>query len=89
MVFNVRTNFSILNKGRTARLACTPRILVGASLKAGVTSLMRRIPGACNWRLIVFAGGYTVNDREGLPQIPTFLLMMTKMVATGPSQDSS
>ena len=24
-----------------------------------------------------------MNDREGLPQIPTFLLMMTKMVATG------
>ena len=86
MVLKVRTNFSILNEGGTARLVCTPRILVRASLKARVTSLMRRILEACSWRLTVFAGGYAANDGEGLPQILTFLLMMIEMAVTGPGQ---
>ena len=83
MVLNVKTNFSILNEGGTVRLVCTPHILVRASVKAGVTSLMRRIPKVCSWRLTVFIGGYAVSDREGLPQILTLLLMMMEMIATG------
>ena len=67
------------------RLACTPRILAGASLEAGVTSLMRRIPKACSWRLTVFARGYATSDGEGLLQVLTLLLMTMEMVATGPS----
>ena len=63
---------------------CTPRILVGVSLKAGVTSLRRRTLEALSWRLIVFAGGYVASDGEGLPQFLTLLLMMMEMVATGP-----
>ena len=52
---------------RRDRDVSTPRVLVRANLEAGVTSLMRRIPEACSWRLIVFAGGYATSDREGLP----------------------
>ena len=48
------------------RVVCTPRILVGASLEAGVTSLMRRIPKACSWRLTVFVEGYVASNGEGL-----------------------
>ena len=47
-------------------LVCTPRVLVRANLEAGVTSLMRRIPEACSWRLIIFVGGYAISDGEGL-----------------------
>ena len=86
LVFNIRTNFLILNEGGTARLVCTPRILVGASLEVGVTSLMKRILEACSWRLTVFAGGYAASDREGLPQILTLLLMMIEMVVTSQGQ---
>ena len=86
MVFNVRTNFLILNEGGTVRLVCTPRILVGANLEVGVTSLMKRILEACSWRLTVFTGGYAASDGEGLPQILTLLLMMIKMVVTSPGQ---
>ena len=84
MVLNVRTNFLILNEGGTARLVCTPHILVGASLEAGVTSLTRRTLEALSWRLTVFARGYTASDEEGLLPILTLLLKMTEMVATGP-----
>ena len=66
------------------RLVCTPRILAGASLEAEVTSLTRRIPEACSWRLTVFVEGYAVSDEEGLPRILTLLLMTKEMVATGP-----
>ena len=65
------------------RLVCTPHILVGANLKAGVTSLTRRIPKACSWRLTVFARGYIASNEEELTRILTFLLMMREMVATG------
>ena len=67
------------------RLVCTPHILAGASLEVGVTSLMRRIPKTCSWRLTVFVGGYATSNEEGLPWILTLLLMMREMVATGTS----
>ena len=62
MVPNVKTSSSTLSEGGTVRLVYTLRILAGVNLKAGVTSLTRRIPGACSWRLIVFAGGYAAKD---------------------------
>ena len=65
-------------------LVCTPRILVGANLEAGVTSLMRRILEACSWRLTVFVKGYVASDEKGLPLILTLPLMMMRMIATGP-----
>ena len=83
MVPNVKISSSTLSEGGTTRLVCTPRILAGASLKAGVTSLMRRIPKACSWRLSVFAGGYAASDGEGLLQVLTLLLMTMEMVAIG------
>ena len=83
MVPNVRTSSSTLSEGGIAKLVCTPRILVGASLEAGVTSLTRRIPEACSWRLTVFVEGYAASDEEGLPRILTLLLMMREMVAIG------
>ena len=86
MVPNVKISSSTLSEGGTARLVCTPRILVRASLEVGVTSLMKRILEACSWRLTVFAGGYAASDREGLPQILTLLLMMIEMVVTSPGQ---
>ena len=67
------------------RLVCTPRILAGTSLEAGVTSLMRRIPEACSWRLTVFVEGYAASDEEGLPWILTLLLMIREMVVIGSS----
>ena len=57
LVLNVKTIFSILNEEETGRLVCIPRILVRASLKAGVTSLMRRIREVCSWRLIACVKG--------------------------------
>ena len=86
MVPNVRINSLTLSEGGTARLVCTPHILAGANLEAGVTSLMRKILEACNWRLTVFVGGYAASNGEGLPQILTPLLMMMEMVATSPGQ---
>ena len=62
---------------------CTPSILARANLEAGVTSLMRKIPKACNWRLTVFVGGNATSDGEEFPQTLTPLLMMMEMVATG------
>ena len=83
MVPKVKISSLTMSEGRTARLVCTPCILKGASLKARVTSLMRRILEACSWRLTIFVGDYAVSDGEGLPQILTLLLMMIEMVATG------
>ena len=73
-----------LNTRRTVRLVCTPRILAGVSLEVGATSLTRRIPEACSWRLTVFAEGYAASDEEELPQILTLFLTIREMVATGP-----
>ena len=67
-------------------LVCTLHILAGVSLEAGVISLMRRIPKACSWKLAIFARGYTTSDREGLPQILTFLSTMIGMEKTGLDQ---
>ena len=80
---NVRISSSTLNKWGIARLVCTPCILARASFEVGVTSLMRKIPEACNWRLTVFVGGYTTSDGEELPQTLTLLLLMMEMIATG------
>ena len=80
---NVKTNFSTLSGKGTERLVCIPHILVGANLKVGVTSLMKRTLGACNWRLIVYEEGYAANDGEGLLQILTFFLIMMEMANTG------
>ena len=84
MVPNVKISSSTLSKGRTARLVCTLGILAKASLEVGVTSLMKRIPEACSWRLTIFVGGYAASDGEGLIQVLTLLLMMMEMVAIGP-----
>ena len=86
LVLNVKTNFSILNERGTARLVCTPFILVGASLEVGVTSLVWRILEACSWRLIIFVGGYNASDREGLHHTLTLFLMMLEMAVIGPGQ---
>ena len=85
LVPNIRISSSTLSGRGTMRLVCTPRILARASLEEGVTSPTRRIPRACNWRLIVFIEGYGENDEEGLPQILTLLLRTKGMVATSPS----
>ena len=79
-------SFLILSTRGTGRLVCIPRILVGASLEVGVTSLMRRILEVCSWRLIACRGGYIMSDREKLLQILTFPLMMIDMIVTGPGQ---
>ena len=86
LVFNVRTNFLILNEEGTARLVCTPRILVGASLEVGVTSLMKRILEACSWRLAICGGGYATSDKERFLQALTLLLMTMGMTAIGLGQ---
>ena len=86
MVLNIKANFSILNEGEIGRLVCIPHILVGANLKAGVTSLIRKIQEACSWRLIVYAGSYAMSNEEGLPQILTLLPMMIGMAVTSPGQ---
>ena len=44
---------------------------------------MRKIPEACNWRLIVFAGSYATSSKEGLPQTLTPPPLMMEMVAIG------
>ena len=84
---NAKISSSTLSGRGTVRLVCTPRILAGAILKAEVTSLTRRIPEACSWRLTVFAEGYTASDEEGLPRILTIFLVIREMVATVSSQE--
>ena len=68
------------------RLVCIPPILVRASHEVGVTSLIRRIPKPCNWRLIVYEGDCAVNDEDELLPILTSLLMNIEMAVTGPDQ---
>ena len=46
-----------------------------------VTSLMKRILGACNWRLTVYEGGYAVSDEEQPFQVLAPLLMMIVIIA--------
>ena len=57
--------------------------LVGASLEIGVTSLMKRILKACNWRLTVYRGGYAASDEERFIQALTPLLMTMGTAAIG------
>ena len=45
---NVKIILLIMSEEGTGKLVCIPPILVGASLKAGATFLMRRIPEPCN-----------------------------------------
>ena len=75
LVPNARISSLTLSKGGTARLMCTPRILAGANLEVGITSLMKRILKACNWRLTVCKGGYAASDEERFIQALTPLLM--------------
>ena len=63
-----------------------PHILVGANLKMGVTSLMKRILDACNWKLTICKGDYAASDVEELLQVLTLLLMMIEIIATGLGQ---
>ena len=60
--------------------------LVGASLKVGVTSLIKRILEACSWRLTVCEGGYATSDGERLIQALTLLQIMMGMVVIGLGQ---
>ena len=80
MVPNIKISSSTLSEGGTGRLVCIPHILVGVSLEVEVISLMKRILEICSWKLIACGESCAASDREGLPQILTFLLMMTKMM---------
>ena len=81
MVPNVRIGSSTLSEGRTGKLACIPRTLEEVSLEVEVTSLMKRILGACNWRLTICEGGYTVSDVREPLQVLALLLMMIVIIA--------
>ena len=63
-----------------------PHILGGANLKMGVTSLMKRILDACNWKLTICKGDYAASDVEELLQVLTLLLMMIEIIAIGLGQ---
>ena len=78
----------ILSEEGTERLVCIPPILVGASLEAGDTFLMRRIPKSCNWRLIIWKGSCATNGEGELPPILISFLAMRRMVVIDPSQGS-
>ena len=83
---NAKIITSTLNVGETVKLVYILLKLIGASLKVGVTSLMKRILEACNWRLIVCGGGYAMIVGEGLLRVLTLPLMMKGMIAIGPGQ---
>ena len=87
MVPNVKISFLILNERGTRSLVCIAHILVEANLEVGVTSLIKRILGACNWKLTICGGGYTMSDVEELLQVLILLLTMTGIIATGPGQE--
>ena len=84
MVPNVRISSSTLSKGGTGRLGCIPRILEEVNLKVEVTSLMKRILKACNWKLTVYEGGYATSDVEQPLQVLAPLLMMIVTIVIGP-----
>ena len=50
---SIKITFVILNKERTERGVCILLILLGASLRVGAASLMRKMLRTCNWRLII------------------------------------
>ena len=64
---------------------CIPRILKEVGLKVEVTSFMKRILGACNWRLTIYEGGYATSDVEQPLQVLAPLLMMIVILAIGSS----
>ena len=72
---------STLNVGQIVKLVYILLKLVRASLEVRVTSLMKRILEACNWRLIVCGGGYAASNGERLLQALTLLQMMIGMAA--------
>ena len=84
MVPNVKISSSTLSGGGTGSLACIPRTLGEVSLEVDVTSCMKRILGACNWRLIVYEGGYVASDVGHPLQVLAPLLMMIVILAIGP-----
>jgi len=81
LVPNVRIGSSTLSEEGTGKLACIPRTLEEVNLEVEVTSLMKRILGACNWRLTVYEGGYTVSDVKEPLQVLAPLLMMIVIIA--------
>ena len=74
---------STVNIGEIVKLVYILLKPVGANLKVGVTSLIKRILEACSWRLTVCGGGYAVSDEERLLQSLTFLLKTMGMAAIG------
>ena len=60
---------------------CIPRTLGEVSLEVEVTSLMKRILGVCNWRLIICEEGYAVRDVGQPLQVLTPLLVMIVILA--------
>ena len=86
MVPNVKISSSTLSGGGTGSLACIPRTLGEVSLEVDVTSCMKRILGACNWRLIVYEGGYVASDVGHPLQVlaPLLMMIVTIVISPGP-----
>ena len=80
LVPNIRISSSTLSEGGTESLACIPRTLGEVSLKVEVTPLMKRILGACNWRLPIYERAYAA---EQPLQVMDPLLMMIVILAIG------
>ena len=59
---------------------------MGVNLEVGVTSLMKRILEACNWKLTACEEGCAASNEEELLQTLTFLLIMIEMAIIGPSR---
>jgi len=72
---------STLNVGEIVKLVYILLKLVGVSIEAGVTSLMKRILEACSWRLTACGEGYAASNGERLLQALTLLLMTMGMAA--------
>ena len=81
MISDIKINSLTLSRGETGSLACIPRTLGEVSLEVKVTSRMKKILGACNWRLIVYEGGYAASDVEQPLQVLTPLLVMIVILA--------
>ena len=83
MVPNVRISSSTLSGGETGSLACIPRKLGEVNLNVEVTSCMKRILEACNWRLTIYKGGYATSDVEQPLQVLIPLVAMLVILAIG------
>ena len=86
MIPNTKISSSILSEEGIKKLVGIQRMIVGVSLEVGVTSLMERILGTCNWRSTIYGGSYVVSDGEGLLPVWNLLLMMIGTIVTGPNQ---